>query len=342
MACYFFANIRIDDPAEYEVYLAGVQGLAARFGGQYLAVDSNPVVLEGEWQYSRAVIIQFDDEAAFRRWYQSPEYRSIIVHRLTAGVSDSLLIHGEVRKMEERIAAGRDFLRSNWDLLEKSEPDQAKGLPPPPQEDQPAQGARLVVLPSISMGAPAEKPLRELIENRKSRRKYQDGELGLEELSFMAWAAQGIREHKAKYSFRTVPSGGARHPLDLYIYASRVSGLASGLYRYLPVEHSLCALREGDDSARLDEALLGQLWHAAACFLWVAVPYRSEWRYSVVAHKLVALDAGHSCQNLYLACEALGLGTCAVGAYDQAKTDAYLGVDGQDRFAIYAAPVGRV
>jgi nitroreductase len=48
------------------------------------------------------------------------------------------------------------------------------------------------------------------------------------------------------------------------------------------------------------------------------------------------------CQNLYLACEAIGAGTCAVGAYHQNKLDAFLGVDGQDEFAIYVAPVGKV
>ncbi|HET7839808.1 MAG TPA: SagB family peptide dehydrogenase [Rectinemataceae bacterium] len=342
MACYFFANIRVDDPSEYQKYLEGVEGLAARFGGRYLAVDTAPEVLEGEWPYSRAVIIQFDNEDALRRWYASSEYRSIVGHRLAAGRSDSLLIHGEERDMDDRIASGREFLKSNWNRLEEAEPDQAKGIPPPPQEDGAPEGLQPIALPPIGEISLAATTLRDLIENRKSRRKYLEEALSLVELSYLLWAAQGIRERKSKYSFRTVPSGGARHPLDLYVYASHVSGLEEGLYRYLPLEHALCPVRLGSNSAGLDDALLGQLWNAAACFLWVAVPYRSEWRYSVVAHKLVALDAGHSCQNLYLACESLGLGTCAVGAYDQVKTDAYLGLDGKDRFTIYAAPIGRV
>ncbi len=53
------------------------------------------------------------------------------------------------------------------------------------------------------------------------------------------------------------------------------------------------------------------------------------------------MDAAHSCENLYLACEAMGLGTCAMGKYDQEKLDRWLGVDGSEEFAIYAAPVGR-
>jgi SagB-type dehydrogenase family enzyme len=76
--------------------------------------------------------------------------------------------------------------------------------------------------------------------------------------------------------------------------------------------------------------------------MWTTIPYRAEWRYSVIAHKMIAMDAGHLCQNLYLASESIGAGTCAIGAYNQAKVDAILGVDGEDEFAIYIAPVGKI
>jgi SagB-type dehydrogenase family enzyme len=67
-----------------------------------------------------------------------------------------------------------------------------------------------------------------------------------------------------------------------------------------------------------------------------------EWRYDIAAHKVIAIDAGHVCQNLYLACEAIGAGTCAVAAYNQTLMDRLLKVDGNDEFAIYMAPVGKV
>lgn len=62
----------------------------------------------------------------------------------------------------------------------------------------------------------------------------------------------------------------------------------------------------------------------------------------MVAPKMIALDAGHVCQNLYIACTAIGAGTCAIGAYDQDKMDAIIGADGKEEFVIYAAPVGKV
>jgi SagB-type dehydrogenase family enzyme len=77
-------------------------------------------------------------------------------------------------------------------------------------------------------------------------------------------------------------------------------------------------------------------------FIWSCIPYRSEWRYNVAAHKTMLLDAGHLCQNLYLACEAVGCGTCAIGAYNQEAIDEFLGLDGEEEFVVYLAPVGKV
>jgi SagB-type dehydrogenase family enzyme len=124
----------------------------------------------------------------------------------------------------------------------------------------------------------------------------------------------------------------------------------------MPVEHSLALLKaasvvSGADTDKngwldldqeMDTGLSGQLWNCAAMFVWTVVPFRTEWRYTVAAAKTILIDAGHVCQALYGACEALGLGTCGQAAYDQEKLDAALGVDGTDEFAVYAAPVGRV
>jgi SagB-type dehydrogenase family enzyme len=81
---------------------------------------------------------------------------------------------------------------------------------------------------------------------------------------------------------------------------------------------------------------------SAVVFIWTAIPYRSEWRYGLLAHKMIAQDSGHLCQNLYLACESIGIGTCAIGAYNQDAMDQILGVDGHDEFTIYVATVGRL
>ena len=66
-----------------------------------------------------------------------------------------------------------------------------------------------------------------------------------------------------------------------------------------------------------------------------------EWRYDLAAHRVILMDVGHVCQNVYLACEAIACGTCAIGAYDQELMDQLLLIDGEEEFAIYLAPVGR-
>jgi SagB-type dehydrogenase family enzyme len=66
-----------------------------------------------------------------------------------------------------------------------------------------------------------------------------------------------------------------------------------------------------------------------------------EWRYGPAAHRVLPLDAGHVCQNLYLAAEAIGAGACAVGAYDQEALDLLLRLDGEEEFVIYLASVGK-
>lgn len=243
--------------------------------------------------------------------------------------------------------ADRGLLRGDlWERLSENPSDAQRGLPAPPLETPAPSGARrfgLIPPGDLRVG---DAPFSDLLERRRSHRSFSDVPLSAEQLSFLLWATQGVKEVMARGTAtrRTVPSAGARHALETYLMVMRVEGFAPGLYRYLALEHQLCQLRGArpEDGALLVDACGGQRFCAecAACFLWTAIPYRMEWRYGPVAPKLIALDAGHVCENLYLACEAMGLGTCAVAAFDQGKTDAFLGVDGREEFALYLAPVG--
>lgn len=164
-------------------------------------------------------------------------------------------------------------------------------------------------------------------------------------MSFLLWATQGVRVKTEKVTFRTVPSAGSRHPFETYIYAINVEGLEEGIYRYLPLEHKLLLHRKGGNlNEAIVQAALGQTFvgESAAVFIWTAIPYRTEWRYGPAAHKVILLDAGHVCQNLYISCESIDAGTCAIAAYSQKLMDEFLGVDGVDEFVVYLAPVGKV
>ncbi len=243
----------------------------------------------------------------------------------------------------------RNFMKSNFEQMKNIVSDQRKDLPQPPLEkafDETRKTIDLISIKNIQIG---NDNLVKNIENRKSHRKYSDEPITLKELSFLLWATQGVKsvfekDNKPYATFRTVPSAGARHPFETYLLMHNVTGLKPGLYRYLAVEHKLLFEEELIDAKdRIIEATLGQMFtgNAAVIFIWSCQAYRGEWRYNIASHKTMLLDAGHVCQNLYLACEGIGAGTCAIAAYDQEKVDKIIGVDGENEFSVYLSPVGK-
>ncbi len=242
----------------------------------------------------------------------------------------------------------RSFLKDNLrKKVDFSQTDQFRAVPPPPVEKPPKANALTIDLTGPETGWPGlpAVDLKTAIARRVSRRRFSNKPLSLEELSFLLWATQGIRDNpRTARVFRTVPSAGCRHALETYLALFRVRGLEEGLYRYLPLSHQLVLEHTPEQlEDRVIEAALGQTFvgRTAVTFIWTTIPYRMEWRYGLASYKVIALDAGHICQNLYLACEAIGAGTCAVAAYDQDKADRLLRVDGKEEFVIYMAPVGR-
>lgn len=249
---------------------------------------------------------------------------------------------------QSQIDQGRAFLKDpGRSLLGYLWIDQYRGVPAPPIEKPFSADARRIDLCRPGQWRGIRKvDLETAIRRRQSRRRFSNEPLKLEELAFLLWATQGIRvQFDAGTAFRTVPSAGARHALETYLCVFRVEGLQPGVFRYLPVEHQLLFEfhQEGLED-RLTAAALGQAFagSAAVAFLWTAIPYRMEWRYGPGAHKMIALEAGHVCQNLYLACEAIGAGTCAIGTYEQEAIDQLLRVDGREEFTVYLAPVGKL
>ncbi len=239
----------------------------------------------------------------------------------------------------------RDFLK---DTIRKevdfSQTAQNRGVKPPPLQKPCALSTEKIALVEPgSWRSINELSLEKAIAKRKSRRVFTQEALGLEDLSFLLWATQGLRQ--AGSNFRTVPSAGCRHALETYVAALRITGLEKAIYRYLPLDHALVeTARPAGLEDRLAQATYGQHFcgRGAATFIWTAIPDRMEWRYAEASYKVIALDAGHVCQNLYLACENVRAGACAVAAYDQEKMDQLLGVDGDEEFTIYLSPVGKV
>ncbi|MFC1670227.1 SagB/ThcOx family dehydrogenase [Spirochaetota bacterium] len=226
------------------------------------------------------------------------------------------------------------------------ETDQNLGKSPPPAQKPYKKDQKIIDLPKVEESFEGHDiSLVEAIVSRKSIREYSDGPLTIRELSFLLLSTQGVRQILSPAAtLRTVPSAGARHALETYLFIRKVENLDEAIYRYLPLSHQLVMEFEEDNLAdKISECTLGQRFvgHCAVTFIWTTIPYRMEWRYHMAAHKVIAMDAGHVCQNLYLCCEAINAGTCAIGAYDQEGIDKLLRLDGEEEFVIYIAPVGR-
>jgi SagB-type dehydrogenase family enzyme len=249
---------------------------------------------------------------------------------------------------KEKIASQREFLKDSLRLaIDFRFTDQRMGVEPPAIQKPPQPEQQIIKLPACEdRGSLHDVSLYDAIRERRSHRRFSAAPLDLTELAFLLWATQGMREELTPgTALRTVPSAGCRHSFESYLLVKNVTDLEPGVYRYLPREHAL-VLERGDVDLieKLPPATLGQMFTAAAAvtFVWTCIPYRSEWRYHTAAHRVILMDVGHVCQNLYLATAAVGSGTCAIAAFHQELMDQLVGVDGDEEFVIYLAPVGKV
>jgi SagB-type dehydrogenase family enzyme len=174
--------------------------------------------------------------------------------------------------------------------------------------------------------------LAEAMATRRSVRAYSTEPLSLAEIGQLLWAAQGITSDVGQ---RTAPSAGGTYPLEAYLVT------ADGVFRYLPHEHHLERLAQGDQRPELSQAALSQAWveEAAAVFVLAAVYERTEQRYGDRAQRYVEIEVGHAAQNLLLQATALGLGAVPVGAFHDDEVMQVLELPCDHR-PLYVIPVG--
>ena len=180
--------------------------------------------------------------------------------------------------------------------------------------------------------------LEHLLARRRSVRDYADRPVTLVAAACLLRAAQGITTADG---LRASPSAGALYPLEIYLAAGAVSGLAPGIYRYLPGEDAIAPVLEGDRRAVLAAAALGQSWLAAASLTLViaAVPGRTTVKYGRRGIQYVHMEAGHAAQNILLMAVAQNLGAAVVGAFDDARVASVTGLAGEET-PLYLVPVG--
>lgn len=164
--------------------------------------------------------------------------------------------------------------------------------------------------PDISRGI----PLNLALKSRRSHRRYSKKAISLNELSQLLWSGQGVTNF---FGFRTAPSAGALHPLEIYVAVSNVDQLSQGIYHYKPGSHELALIIKGDHSKQLAQSASQQssIKKAAATLIITADISRVERKYKQRAKRYVHIEAGSAAQNIYLQAVSLKLGTVFVGTF---------------------------
>ena len=182
----------------------------------------------------------------------------------------------------------------------------------------------------------------EAIYRRRSRREFSGEPLTAFELSQILWAAQGITDPER--GFRAAPSAGATYPMEVYavIGDNGVKGLKAGVYKYDPYTHSITLVLEGDLRELLAVQAYGQEWVAKAPvdIVLTAVYERTTRVYGERGVRYVHMEAGHIGQNIYLICEAMGLGTVVVGAFNDEGVKKLLKLP-ENEMPLYIIPIGK-
>jgi len=182
--------------------------------------------------------------------------------------------------------------------------------------------------------------IEETLAARRSVRAFHEAPVALSEIAQLLWAGQGIT--RTADGLRTAPSAGALYPLELYLVAGRVSGLAAGVYKYLPAEHRLVAHIAGDARSTLSSAAHDQecVLQAALVLVFTAVERRTTRKYGERGRRYIHMEAGHAAQNVFLQVTTLDLGAVMVGAFDDAAVAHAIQLPA-DESALYLMPIGR-
>lgn len=220
--------------------------------------------------------------------------------------------------------------------------------------------------PRVALPAPSlpDAPLEAAIRERRSRNAFGPESIGLDQLATLLASGYGVVDDVdrgnavdevdtrdaadadeaadgPRFPHRAVPSGGGLYPLELYVLALRVDGLAAGVYHYNPLAHRLDELSDASPRAALERALvLPSFLDAAAGIVVNGVFWRSRFKYGLRGYRFTLLEAGQVTQNLVLAATALGLASCPCGGFYERRLDPLLEADGVEESALVAVFVG--
>jgi len=238
-----------------------------------------------------------------------------------------------------------DYLEySKWSELEPSDYELGVAMPPYAHDGFEKKESGLP-LPDPLAFRPRLPEFLPLARSRRSSRSHGGFPLGLAELSFILYCADGIHEVKPdKRTKRTVPSAGCRHSFDLFVIANDIEKVERGIYRYDAYANMLFLSdrTDPDFGARLEEACVKQSFVglSGAVIAISCKRHRTEWLYGRRSWRYLFMESGHISQMIALASTAVGYGSCAVGAFDDDRLHDLLGLPA-DSDVLSLSTVGR-
>jgi SagB-type dehydrogenase family enzyme len=234
------------------------------------------------------------------------------------------------------------YIPSDWPVEEKMKALPEKAAPP---KFKAIRGARTIRLPSYEQDGD---PFFETLHARRTHRSFGRGGISLENVSKLLQTTWGVQRYVktnvfGKLPLKTSPSGGARHPIEVYLMALRVNGLERGLYHYQAKDNRLAILPGKISPRTASEYCADQPYFAgaAALFIMTAVFARTMWKYGRArAYRVVLIESGHLCQTFCLTATRLGLAPFSTAALKDSMIENDLGLDGISESVLYVAGVG--
>jgi len=213
--------------------------------------------------------------------------------------------------------------------------------------------SKIIQLPNARYES--ETSVEKALNMRRSIRTYAEAPLSISDVSQIFWAAQGITKKREKFptkwntkyewqgGYRTAPSAGALYPMELYLIVGNVEGLSKGVYKYIPKNHSLKKVIDGDKRTEIYDVALkqGSIKEGAALIVMAGVYERTSVKYGKRAERYVHMEVGFIGENVYLQGITLGIGTVMIGAFRDEELKKALDLP-EDEHPLAIMPLGKI
>lgn len=264
-----------------------------------------------------------DEDAAFERAWGAWSHSAAWFHFSTKDVSYSALGSATEIKI-------REFLENS------PEPRAFKDM----TEQRPSY--------HLAVAGDSADPFYSILRARRTQRRFSSLPISYSDLAKLliyTWGIVGYQQPALlqPLPLKTSPSGGGRHPGEVYVMALKVEGVEPGIYYYSPVDNSLYLVASGATPEQAARLCGNQEWvsGAAALFFMTAVTARSLWKYPHPRmYRILLAEIGHFCQTFCLTATALNLAPFSTMALADTSIESLLGLDGVSESVFYVAGVG--